>query len=234
MTTAGGDGQVDALRRRLYRPGATDEDLRAYEAARPLETAEEAEEPALSPRGRHRRLVVVAAVAGVLAVLVAGVLLRPAAEPARPVAARPSPVLLDIGDGASLDVAAGSASRATAVVTAVDGTPVIGRRVEGRGNAVVDLDPDRSAAGGRAVIAVASAGTARVTWRVLLDVLHPDWSASVFVLAQGRAEGEGDAVPATTFTFAARPPTRIAVQAPDGVRWAVVYAATVGTEPVLH
>lgn len=227
---------LEDLRQRLYRRGASGSDVQDYLDRRP----EPAEPPAPEPdarrsRGPRRRLALALLAAAVL--LVAVVLVRPGADrhgPSRP-ATSGLPVLVDVGDGQLLDVGAGRVAEPTAVTTAVAGVPVLGRRVEGRGSAVVAIPHSSSAIdGGRAVIAVATDGSARVRWRALLEVERPDWTTAVFVLASGVASRPDATAPATTFVFPARPPTAVAVAAPRGVRWALVAATTEGLEPALH
>ncbi|MFD1722089.1 hypothetical protein [Amnibacterium endophyticum] len=231
--------EVDDLRRRLYRPGAGEEDVRRYVAARPdpTEDPEPADEVAAPRRPWSRRgtaAALVAVGAGLLAVAAALVAPPGGAAPAPSASAPPRPLLVDVGEGRAIDVARGSESPPAVVFTELQGTPVLGRRVEGRGTAVVALGASEDATGGRAVVAVATDVGARVTWRALLDVERPDWTSSVTVLARGRAASPGDDVRPTAFTWEDRSPTRIAVVAPVGVRWALVYAATVGPEPTLR
>lgn len=229
------EADLDELRRRLYRPGAGDEDVRRYEAVRPSAgTSAPEAEPAAPARSPVRARVV-----GALLVVVAVAAFALAAGP-RPVATTPAPSttaraeLRDIGRGTAVDVRRGSQSSPEAVVTQLDGTPMLGRRVDGRGTAIVVLGPAADAERGRAVVAVSTGGGAAVTWRALLDVVRRDWTTDATVVAEGRASSPGRAVRPDAFSWTGGPPTRIAVIAPAGVRWSLVYAAAAGGAAELH
>ncbi|MGT2427129.1 hypothetical protein [Amnibacterium kyonggiense] len=223
---------LDALRRRLYRPGSTESDVLRYLAERsdvapdaPPETV-----PAL-PRARIRRLLPAAALTATAAAAVAVALVVP---PGRPPAPRPSalgsatsspaPVLVqDIGDGDTLTVPRRASSTGVPAAVAVDGAAVVGQRFAGSGNALLVIDPPRgSTRGGVATVAVTAAGPVPVAWRALAPVYRGRWIPVSAVLARGSSTGPAGAIAPRSFRYAAAPPSRVAVIAPAGVRWSVV------------
>lgn len=244
-TEPGHEGaHLDALRRRLYRPDATDADLREYLAERVAATPgpeQEAAEP--PPRPSHRVPLILAGVgAAVVAVVVVGAVgLRQAEDtalPAVPTAAAssaptaaPSEAVVDVGDGQVLTLD-GVAPTRTAVGTTVRDRRVIGRRFEGRGNAVVRLDPPvGSWDGGRVSVQMTSNGPSPVAWRALLRVTRTDWTTYPVVLARGLVpEQSGAAVP-STFLYPRNPPTEIAVAAGRDVPWTLVVGIAGGLQP---
>ncbi|TDS77239.1 hypothetical protein [Amnibacterium kyonggiense] len=230
---------LDALRRRLYRPGSTESDLRRYLAERSAIAPEPAPQsvPAL-PHAPRRRFVPVAALSAVVAVALAVSLsqLHALRAPARSAAtASPVPVLVqDIGDGTTLTVPQRASIRTATTPIAIDGTAVVGQRFEGSGNAMLVVDPPRRAMhGGVATVLLTSIGPVPVSWRALSLVYLGQWTAVPVVLARGSsAEPPGVGAP-RTFRYRDAPPTRIAVIAPAGVRWSVLVGVT-GPEHALH
>lgn len=235
--------RLDELRQRLYRDGASAEDLRRYaaleaalrdpepaesEAAQEPGALQEAEAPQESderaPR-RTRPLLGAAVVVAVLAAATVGVASSGLlAHRSTPDAARAARAVEDIGDGQTL-VLTKSIAAPTRVATTVDGTPTTGQRFHGVGDAVVPLD--RSAApfdGGVASVAISAAEASPVAWRALGLSTRRDWTSYLRVVARGTVDARPGALAPTTFAYTGDPPTRIVVQCPAGLHWTLQVA----------
>jgi len=225
--------RLDALRRRLYRPDATEADRQQYaaaSAARVLEpeSAPEAPGTTAAPPARRPRwgaVVVAVALAGLAGIAIGQRLAPPAVETARPTAA---PVLQqDFEDGPRFAVDTKGVTGPTAVATNVHGTAVVGQQFEGHGPAVVPVELlPGSFDGGRAMVVLTAAQPAPTAWRALRLLTRNDFSSFPVVMAHGTADpGQIVATP-STFIYPGAAPARIAVEAPDSVRWTLVVAAT--------
>jgi hypothetical protein len=225
--------RLDALRRRLYRPGSSEADLRRYLDERDAIARDEPVDDT-PPRAlpQRRRLVMGASGLGlalVVALTVAvdhGAPARVAAKPATPAATAGPPLTMDVGDGQTLTVPAGAVTTSTATPTSVRGTAVVGRLFEGSGNAVVSIDPPSDPlSGGSAVVLASSSSRIPVAWRVLSTLRLGRAFSGPMVLARGiSAEPSGAPVPQTFRYQAESPPARIAVAAPHGTRWSLLIA----------
>jgi hypothetical protein len=211
------EAELDDLRRRLYRPDATDADLREYLAERA--TAAPADAPAPAPPRRHRRAVLgVAAVAVALAACIAGtavLLPRPANPSARPAAASAEPSRV---------------SGPTLTAVPIDGAATAAERFEGVGDGVLSIHlPGAEFGTMRAVVLVYSSRTSTISW----TAVRPP-SGDVSVVARARVTSHVDFATPHPFTYAGGPPTRITVAAPEGLHWTVLVAAANGTSDDLR
>lgn len=231
--------ELDALRRRLYRPGSTEADLQRYLSERAALAPAPAVDAGPPLNRRRRRLVPVAAIAAVVVAALAVSLSQlqaprmSAREPVAPVS--PVPVLVqDIGDGTTLTVPQRASTTTEPAAVSVDGAAVAGQRFDGSGNAVLVVEPPESAArGGTATVELTSGGPVPVSWRALSLVYLGQWTAVPVVLARGSSAEPPGAVAPSTFRYRDAPPTRIAVIAPHGVRWSVLVGVT-GPQRPLH
>lgn len=223
------EDDAEALRRRLYAPGASAADLGRFEAAAVRQ--DEDADPAVPPEDREpevpRRRRLVAAVAcglvAVAAVVVVGLVLRAA----QPVGTPPDLVATSAADRAAFvdDLREGADAGIAAWLLTHRGLPRLRdatryTTVEDRGTGAFDLrlrPPGLVAGSGRAtVLLVVDAGT-DVGWTVS--------AGGRALLRRGGAEDAG-ALTATTFGYrSGRTPDALAVDVPAGVRWgaAVVY-----------
>lgn len=220
--------RLDDLRRRLYRSDATEDDLRRYieERGSGSEVPQQPEQRTSSRTPRHLvlGLVLGALLAAGASVAVAGEL-SASSEEAAP-ASRTAPRELQDGVLRAVD-------GPTSVPVSIAGTAAVGQRFQGHGDAVVQLDaPEGSDHGGRASVEITSADPDRVGWRALLRIDRNDGSSYPYVLAEGAAEDRSGAHAPTTFAFASRPLTHVAVEAPSGVGWTLVVAFTNEIAPV--
>jgi hypothetical protein len=216
------DARLDDLRRRLYGPQATEDDVARYAAER------EARQPAApapriaAPRSRRTALL-----AG--GVLLAGGALALGVRLLQPASARSAAVRAaqDLGDGEGDPT---KVSGRSSVAASIDGTSVVGHRTQGYGNAVVPFDaPDGSFDGGRAMVAVTSTGPTRVGWQAIRRVTRQDWSAYPVVMASGSAQDRSGAHAPTVFGYATRPPDLVVIRAPADIGWTLVTAVTTRT-----
>ncbi len=238
--SAGDDAvRIDALRHRLYRADASEEDVRRYLAAQPepVAPAEDLPGQPLATMSGVRRRALLGVMAGAAALAAVAALISTDRGAPAVTASSPAPAadVRDIGEGRTLAVEEGTVSAPVRAATSVHGVAAVGLRYEGRGNAVVAFDPPTGAIdGGRMKVALSTSGTAPVAWRALLIVLRGDGRSYPAVLARGRTgEPRGTADP-TTFIYPTGPPSRIAVEAPAGSAWSLLVAVTDGIEPTLR
>ena len=226
------EAHFDALRRALYRPDAADADRQRYEAERASVLAPEPSEKAAAhaaapPVRRSRTDLTVHAIelAAVVGMEDGQRIALPVAQTVQPTA---EPVLQqDFEDGPKFAVNMKGVSGPRSVATAVRGTPVIGQQFEGHGSAVVPVDLlPGSFDGGRAMVVLTSAQSAPTAWRALRLLTRNDFSSFPVVLAHGTADPGMLVATPSTFVFPGAPPARIAVEAPDDIRWTLVVAAT--------
>lgn len=191
----------EALRRRLYGRGATEEDRTRYRALVPEEPPEAGAVGAARRRSRTPLLFAAAGLAAVLAIaLVPGVI-----GAGRPPAAVPGP-------------SPSTARRADLpdVVFADAGT--VFTRV-GQGSEVVPLDTSVVPASGAMTIALAPALRAPIGWRAIRSGAASSTTTEQVLAASTGAAARGAPV---LFRFDGAAPNRIAVAAPDGERWTLV------------
>ena len=239
----GASERLDALRRGLYRPDSTEADLQRYLAERDAVEPEAPADDAPPPARPRRRLRLVAASAGLCIGLVVALSValahraptRLTAPPASPTVTLGAPLIIGVGDGQTLTVLPGAVARSTATATAVRGRPVVGRLVEGSGNAVFSVDaPADPLRAGSAVVLISSSSRVPVAWRALARLRLGRAISEPVVLARGiSAEPSGAPVPQTFRYEAESWPARIAVAAPPGVRWSVLVASA-GEEQALR
>lgn len=241
--------ELEALRRRLYRPDATDADRARYRelvhAATPdpeseRTAAEDAPEP---PAGRRRRpLVVGAAVTVVVALLVVGITVsaRPASSPV------PSPTGPAFGrtgfavppEARAAFVRALRAGRPAGLLDYVFDHPealpaqlrAVGRadsvESNGTGHGEVVLEPSAEAdRGGRLTVAVTVDAPVDVSWTCIRT--HAATTQAYFEVLDAEHLTAEPGLPAVrTFTYGGEAPTIVAVQVPTGVHWDVVAVFT--------
>ncbi|MGN6743467.1 MAG: hypothetical protein ACTHJL_09255 [Amnibacterium sp.] len=242
--------ELEALRRRLYRPDATDADRARYRElvraeVRPDTQDGPSEEPpgtAGSPARRGRPLLVGAAVTVVVALLAVGIAVtaRPASAPA------PTPTGPAFGDTGFLVPAD---ARAAFVHALLAGRPAgllryvfdhpdalppqlrtVGRadsvESSGTGHGEVVLEPSAAAdRGGRLTIAVTVARPVDVSWTCIRT--HAATTQAYFEVLDAEHLTAEPGLPAVrTFTYGGEAPTIVAVQVPTGVHWDVVAVFT--------
>lgn len=233
------ESSVDALRRRLYEPGATEGDVTRYRAAR--EVPEETSEPA-PPAHRPRRIgPVVAGVALVAGLATAAVLLGGRTpEPIRTVTSAPhadEQELLVAGSQRAAFVRALDAGRDAGLLPYIerqpDARPDAVRTVQraasteyaGEGPAVIDLEPSALAErGGRATVIVVLDRAAAFRWSATR--LDPGRDSQIAAVAEhGGSAGAGAPV-SSTFAYGRGAPARLGLVVPARARWGVVVVFT--------
>lgn len=207
----------EAMRRRLYRPGASEEDRLAY--AGTLEAAPP--EPGPAPRRRRRFGAVAAALVGALAVVLAILIGRAAVAPAA-VSAPPAPTATTV-------------LPTQRVAVSVDGLATTGLRIRGSGSAEVPLDvAEASFDGGRLTVLLGSSDGRAVGWTARALETRRDWSSYRRTVASSPARDREGAPRAETVRYAGAPPRWIAVQAPADAGWTLTVAFTAGSDAALH
>lgn len=230
--------EQEALRRRLYEPGASADDVAAYSALRVGEPPGEAAPASAAPARRRPSgwIVVAAGLVAVLAIA-GGLLARPAREAVRP---RPTADVAAVavttperiafiralvqggsaGVSSWLDQHARSLPGVLATATRSDTT-----ELQGDGTRRIRLDPPSVGDdGGHVTVLLVSAVDARVTWTLLRDGPDPALGA---VAGTSTADQEAGGLSAASVSWSpGGRPRRLLVVAPDGVRWgaAVVFS----------
>ena len=232
--------RLDELRRRLYRDGAGEEDLRRYAEVRDsllrLEHpgTEASDAPTAAPIRRRPRLRVVAFAVAPLLIVGVGVGIAATASPVRPhvamtlaVTPAPDPITTvppqDIGDGQLLVQDANIVTAPSTLSVSIDGSVANAQQFEGTGSAVVPLDVSSAGfSGGRGVVVLSSSAVAPVDWRALRVATRTDWSSYQEVLAQGTVLTGSPTPSPVIFDYPADPPSHLAIQASHGLRWTLL------------
>lgn len=218
--------RLDELRRRLYRAGATDEDVRRYTDERGVPAPAALDRPDVPGTerrsGRRRALLRGAMVAAGLAVVVAAGTALAARPPTEP-AAQGSPAADSrVGSGSPAPEAVPSPR-----VRAAGGGGV--QEFRGRGSGAAALDPSSlSFHGGRVAVVLTPELTSAIGWNAVRVEPRAGRAAAEHVLARQRAaeqrstsETGGGAIP-VDFTYTGAPPTRIDVRAAPGIAWTLI------------
>jgi hypothetical protein len=204
------DEELGALRARLYRPGATADDLRRYEAALALPEAEEPDAPTAParPRSRRRRVLVAVAAAGLLVAGVPTARWLGASSPSP--AATPAPAALEwYPDGPVRTVR-------------LTGDPEV-QQFQGRGAGTAALQSDRlPSSEGRLEVVLTVAGSAPVRWTATRVDEGPGSIVTLRVLGERSAPQTGGVPVPVAFFYAGGPPTAVHVQVPEGLGWSLV------------
>jgi hypothetical protein len=225
---------AEALRRRLYAPGAAGDDVERYRAAGGgAEAAPPRQADRPPPRGRIRFLVAAAILA---ALVVSGLGIARLTAPTAPVAAAPTPLAVTPDDRRSFEdeLASGNAAgiaayllttrpmprfRGTTRIATIEGS--------GIGKGTVTLSPvDAEAVSGRATVLLVLEEPAEAGWTTYRRRVDP--SGEQDYVRQTRRAGMQQAGVLTAHTYrygSGDRPVELRVDAPDGVRWgaAVVF-----------
>lgn len=227
---------LEALRRRVYGPSASDADRQAYaallermsaeqEPPAPDETAPEPTEASAltAPAPRRSRWPIVLGAAGVLLVLGLGTIstaiartsttspppTRRAAQPWSGTARpTPGPLLMP------------------ATITLRHG-PIAGQATSGSGSAVMPLDLSGAPpTGGTLIVSLVSSDPAPIGWVAERhrECSHDD-AALETVALEGPALRDGSVAP-TVVRYSGAPPAQLTVRAPIGTGWALTVAFT--------
>lgn len=207
--------ELRALRARLYRPGATAEDLRRYEEARAAVSPEPlVVEPAPDRRPRRHRLLAAVLVAGLLVGVVAARQLSAAPSPSAAPRATPSP---------ADDLLRWQPERPVTGAR-LPGSPAV-QQFHGRGAGSAQLEArGLPSSEGRLDVLLTVADDAPVLWTATRVDTGPGSIVDVRVLAAHDGM-QRRAVPVpVSFLYAGGPPTEVHVQVPSDVAWGLVVA----------
>jgi hypothetical protein len=234
---------LDDLRRRLYGPNASAEDVARYEAAAG-DPAADPEPPARRPPGRRWIPVAggVLAVAGVLAVGVGAC--RPTPSPAPTASPAPTsgvivaqlPAAAPVRTAFEEALAAGGDS---GLLQYLYGHPdllppairTVGRadstEYSGEGTTTLSLSPSALAErGGRATVILVLARSGRYEWRSIRVAGTGDGFPSGVAVTSAGGEAQAGAPVAGTFTYGRGAPSRLTVAVADRTRWGAVVVFT--------
>ena len=195
--------EVEALRRRLYRAEASEEDQARYA----LLTRDAAPVPVPRRPPLKRRVPRVAVAAAVVVGLAATVLIgRSVATSARPAAElRPT--------------ATATATASPEVAVATTGLAEPGKEVHGTGSAEVPVDVAYAAFGGRFSVLLSGTDSRSLGWTARTLETRRDWSSYRKLIASGAAEDREGATHADVAAYVGSPPMWITVQAPADATW---------------
>ncbi len=234
----------DALRRRLYRPGADGEDVARYRAALPAPPAPDAPAaPGPPPPRRLPRLLPAAAGALVVAGLVAAVVqTRPAPAPA------PSPTAAGTADEGVLPVPAADRARFVQALAGAQppgvaqylvlhpsarpravaaATRAVVDEHQGVGSLTVPLRPDFAArSGGRITVVLVADRSLPLRWTILREAVRPDHRQYEQTVGQRLLRPEPGALQSATVRYVGAAPESLRVEVRDGMRWDAVVAFT--------
>jgi hypothetical protein len=240
---------AEALRRRLYAPGASDADRARYAAlgagddaapapvehapvevsAAPVDAAPGTPPPASAPARRRRARTLIIGAAVVVALIVGGITAARLAADGRPSGPPPTPIAMTDEDRQSLrdNLTVGGYAGIAAYLLTHRVLPLTGATridpVEGKGvgKGVVSLSPvSPETVRGRATVLFVTAGAAEVTWTTLRRKV--DASGEQLYVSQVQRSGfqQGGQLTTHMYRYASGDrPVELRVDVPDGVRW---------------
>ncbi len=223
-TTGADPAEREALRRSLYRPGATDEDRRRYAALAPVVEQQPQDPPPTLPR--RPRWPAAALLAGVAAACVAALLLGRGEAPAPEVAetVRPADVT-GTEVRAALVVPRPDAPRPTPIATSLAGVDTRLQRFHGRGPTALAIDTSTAQRqNGTLLVMMSSPAAGRVHWYATRPARQPGHAGWAEVVASGDADGTAVEPAYSVLVYDGSPPSRLAVKAPTGSRWTLTVA----------
>lgn len=235
------DAEVDALRRRMYAPGATEDDVRRYRlASAPVPVSTPGRAPGLKERVRPRRrgrpawwwMAPIAAAVAVGAIGLGAVRQdaapRPAPTPVVVPAAARDRFVADLRYGAATrisDYFVAHPDRLPTVLTAAHRAEV--GQLAAVGPGALDLYPSAIAeSGGRLTVVVVAAADAPMRWSATRDARTRGVPARPVVVASSAGSLTAGLPAAATTAYRSGAPTRIHVDLPAGVHWAAFAALT--------
>lgn len=221
----------EALRRRLYRPGATEEDRRRFAqlAADPVPIADP-RVPAAPVRRPARRLAVAAtAAAALIAVVGLALTMRPATPTESASAAQPAEAqAVSTQEAVQADLVATTpdSPQATPVATTVAGVPTRLQRFHGRGSAVVAIDTrEAQRADGTMLVMLTAASSDPMSWYATRASTGPDRAAYAQVVARSDDRFDPRDPPEYSICqYDGAPPTRLSVSDSGTGAWTLTIA----------
>ena len=202
--------QAEALRRRLYRPDASEEDRLRYAASVEPEPAQVPE----APRRRAGRTPVVLVTLATLVVAATGIAAvhagtRPASRPLAATSAAPRPT-----------------TSAPSLVLTVNGATETAQPIRGTGSATVALDVSAiSLSGGTISVLLTAVDERPVGWRALALETRRDWSEYTRVVESSPARDRLAATRPDVLDYTGDPPRWIRVQAAADAKWRLTVVA---------
>ena len=221
--------RLEALRRRLYQPDASDDDRREFAALEPPPAARPDSDDAPAPARRRALQVPGIALAGVVAVAAALVLLS---EPPQQPAARATPSASaeqQVVTGSEVPVAlvalATDAPTPTAIPTRLASLPTRLQRFHGAGGTVVAIDTTTAQQVDGTLLVMITATHARpVHWYATRPTRQPGHSQYAEVVASGVSDGPAAQPAYGSHTYDGSPPSRLVVEDPGPGTWTLTVA----------
>lgn len=213
----------ERLRRRLYRPGAAEEDVEAYLSVAELEPDPEPEEDSLPPLPPWRPTRAAVVVAVVLVLVVAGSALVLQVVHAQPPVAGPAPLpthFVEPDEAAAFESALERGDDAGLGPWWDSTAPFVEQH--GTGDGTVLLPVSASGGGGRLTVLLVLAHDGVAGWTASRLVIHDDRTIHLQTEASdyGSLRAGVPAIGRLDYTALHRP-LRLFVQAPAGTRWGV-------------
>lgn len=241
---------AEALRRRLYAPGASDADRARYAAvgglaetapdvpapSEPAPTASAVDPYPPAPARRRRPVRLIAGAAVVIALLVGGITAARIAADGRPSGPPPTPVAMSdedrrsVQENLTLGNYAGIAAFLVTHRALSLGTPSRLETVEkmGVGEGTVRLSPVSAATvRGRATVLFVTAGAAQIQWTTLRRQVDASGEQRYVRQVQRSGFQQGGQITTHTYRYAGGDrPVELRVSVPAGVRWGAAVVLT--------
>jgi hypothetical protein len=222
---------AEDLRRRLYAPGASAEDVARFRDAEGA-PQEVGTEPAPPPRARPRHLLPLLAVAVLGVLVVAGIAVARVTAASQAAIPAPTPVRMTADDRQEIegDLAAGNGAGVAAFLITHRAPPALvdvhrAFTVErtGVGDGIAQIAPVTAETfQGHATVLLALERSGEAGWTLFRRAVDP--SGEQRLVPQRRRRGMQDAGVLTTDTFryaSGDRPVEVRVEAPAGVRWGI-------------
>ena len=215
------DDDLEALRRRLYAPGASEEDRRRYAAAAPAAGADATAPTPAGPRpaARRRRRAPLVLLA-VVVVAAGGALAAGRFAPVRTAAPTPSAVRSTAVPTSG--VVSGTAQR---IPVDVSGYATVAQKLQGLGEARVPLDTTAAPSGrGPLVVVLTSTDRRPIGWWALRFGHVGDARTVPVVIGSGAPKARTGVPTVESSDWTGAPPQTVAVRAAAGVPWTLTVA----------
>lgn len=220
---------AEELRRRLYAPGASADDVDRFREVAPAAVAV-LDDPL--PRPPRRRLVPLLAVLGLAVLVVAGIAVARITTTSEAAVPAPTPVRMSADDRQEIEdnLAAGNGAGIAAFLVTHRSPPALldvhrafTFEASGTGDGVAVVSPvGAQTVEGRATVLLALARSGEGGWTVFRRQVGPGGEEQLIRQRQRAGEQEAGALTTDTFRYASGDrPVEIHVTAPAGVRWGV-------------
>ena len=232
---------AEDLRRRLYAPGASADDVdrfrEAEPAPRPVAVVAEPLLPPPPPRSRRRPVLLLGAVVVLAALVVVGITVGRVTTAAQDSVAAATPVRMSADDFQEIEtnLSDGNGAGIAAFLVTHSAPPALVRveradtfETHGTGDTVAQITPVMAETfQGHATVLIALERTGEAGWTLYRRRIDPTGEQQLVVQQQRRGVQEAGALTTDTFRYASGDrPVQVRVEAPAGVRWGLAVVLT--------